>query len=802
MNKFILTSVFCLFTAISVFSYSGGSGSAADPYLISSKADMDEFAHIINNSPQVQTYAGYYFRLTRDLTGAADTITTLVGNGNTRYFSGIFDGKGHKIAVNRTGIFGNIQGATIENLEVTGRITTYSCYRTTVPTSYYIGGICGYASSSSISNCRNNAKIEASNTYTYALVYTGGICGYASSSSIFKCRNNANVEMSASTSANSISYTGGICGYADNGVISISNCYNTNLVSGTLNNSNPNRVSTSYSGGICGYAATNSATTKIDKCYNTGDVKASAQSNGVELERSYAGGICGFQGYIQNCFTADCEITNRVDAARGRIGRIGGTGGSYTNCYASTNTILNTELISNSNTGSKDGKDATIANLQNQTWLSSNLSWAFTTVNLMPQVWKIKPNEFPMLIVPAVITFVLPEISYGDQILLNATSDNNAVPIVYKDNYGNKITGGLLIAKNAGTVTITASQAASEDFLETSLSIRVTINKKELTITPNSASRLYGESNPAFSLSYSGFVDGDTEAKITKPTASTTATIYSNVGNYNITCFGGNATNYNFVYKTGILEINKAQLTATADNKTREYGNTNPSLTISYSGWKNGDNLNLLTTQPTATCSATQTSNTGTYPINVQGGVANNYNFVYNTGTLTLTKAPLNIRAEDKKREQNQPNPEFTLAYSGFKNNETASVLDVLPTISCAANINSPAGFYDIVLSGGSDNNYSYNFVDGKLEVTATSDLAEINSSEISLYPNPTKDYLFIQSDYPIEKVEIYNQSGICVLRNENVTDNLDVSSLTSGLYLVRIYLRETTVTKKVVIRK
>jgi hypothetical protein len=256
MNKFILTTVFCLFTVISAFAHSGGSGTAADPYLISSKADMEQLANRVNSgSSTFNTCAGEYFRLTRDLTGAADTLTSTVGNGDTRYFAGTFDGKGHKIAVKQIGIFGNIQGAIIENLEVTGKITAYSCYRTTVPTSYYIGGICGYASSNSrIDNCRNNAKIEASNTYTYALVYTGGICGYASSCSIFKCRNNANLDISvthsASTGANSISYTGGICGYADYGVVSISNCYNTNLVSGTINNSTPKRVSTSYSGGI------------------------------------------------------------------------------------------------------------------------------------------------------------------------------------------------------------------------------------------------------------------------------------------------------------------------------------------------------------------------------------------------------------------------------------------------------------------------------------------------------------------------------------------------------------------------
>jgi hypothetical protein len=499
----------------------------------------------------------------------------------------------------------------------------------------------------------------------------------------------------------------------------------------------------------------------------------------------------------------------------------------------------------------------------------------------MPQVWKIKPNEFPVLITPAVITFVLPEISYGDQTLLNATSDNNAVPIVYKDNYGNEIIGGLLIAKNAGTVTISAFQAASEDFLQSTLSIRLTIQKKELTVTANSASRLYGASNPAFSFSYQGFVNGDTEAKITepvavttanvnsnagnysiyfsggsstnykfvyktgtltvqkrdlqakpdnasrlygyanpafnlsysgfvngntvadialKPTVATTAAINSNVGEYTITCSGGSAVNYNLVYGTGILTITKAPLTVSVGSTSRNYGASNPVFAVTYSGFRNSDSKTSLTVQPQAVCAAVQNSNVGTYPITVSGGNATNYSFTYMPDTLMITKAPLTITAENKQRNKGEENPSFTLLYAGFKNSENQSVLDVLPTVSCVAGINSPAGIYDIVLAGGSDNNYNYTLVYGKLEVTNPSSLAEINSLEISIYPNPAKDYIFIKSEQPIEKVEIFNQSGICVLRNENVVEKLDVSSLANGLYFARIYIAGKLTTKKIII--
>jgi len=351
MKQVIITSVFCLFAAISCFAqFSGGNGTQTNPYLISSKADMQQLAVNVNRG---QAYAGVYFRLTRNLTEAADTLTLVVGNSYARYFSGIFDGNGYKIAVNKTGIFGGIQGATIKNLEVSGRITFFSHYTPSTSSPYYTGGICGHAISSSIINCRNNAKIETSVPY--------------STSSVSLYPNH---------------YTGGICGHATNSSI-ISNCYNTNLVSGATNNvslSAPSiYIGSSYSGGICGIA--NSQTT-INNCYNTGYVKASSQRLGFEGVASNAGGICGdcYGATIQNCFTADCKITNGPDVAREQIGRIGnreGFGFYYSNCYASENTILNSAPISSSNADSKDGKDATTSNLQNQAWLSSNLSWDF-----------------------------------------------------------------------------------------------------------------------------------------------------------------------------------------------------------------------------------------------------------------------------------------------------------------------------------------------------------------------------------------------------------------------------------------
>jgi hypothetical protein len=185
MKKNLFTTMSSLLIAISAFAYSGGNGTEQNPYLISSRADMEQLASNVNNG---QTYSGAYFKLTRDLTEASDTVTTVIGNSDSYYFSGIFDGNGHKIAVKEKGIFGKIQNATINNLEVCGRIISYSYSRSSISSSpfstfregnfayynyyhnynyHYTGAICAYTNESNITNCKNSAEIESLYSFDY-----------------------------------------------------------------------------------------------------------------------------------------------------------------------------------------------------------------------------------------------------------------------------------------------------------------------------------------------------------------------------------------------------------------------------------------------------------------------------------------------------------------------------------------------------------------------------------------------------------------------------------------------------------
>ena len=162
-----------------------------------------------------------------------------------------------------------------------------------------------------------------------------------------------------------------------------------------------------------------------------------------------------------------------------------------------------------------------------------------------------------------------------------------------------------------------------------------------------------------------------------------------------------------------IVEMAQAStITITAKSSSRAYGEANPTFGYEISG-------GTVTGTPTITCAATATSYIGTYPIVITAGTISYPLTQYVNGTLTITKAPLKITAGSYTKKQGEANPVFSVVYDGFKNNETASVLLSQPTIYCAATESSPAGTYEIVVSGAFADNYEISYVAGTLTVEA-----------------------------------------------------------------------------------
>ena len=188
-------------------------------------------------------------------------------------------------------------------------------------------------------------------------------------------------------------------------------------------------------------------------------------------------------------------------------------------------------------------------------------------------------------------------------------------------------------ASAPGEYPVTVSGAAAQNYEISYVSGKLTVTEADpVVVTAMSYTREYGDSNPVFGYTSAG------KALEGEPEIVCEATATSPVGEYPIIIRKGSVTNYNDTYVDGVLTIKKASLVVTVQNAEREEGEEDPDFIFVYSGWKNGENENVLIALPTATTTATIGSPPGEYPIILSGGIAQNYEFVYVNGVLTVTE--------------------------------------------------------------------------------------------------------------------------------------------------------------------
>ncbi len=221
----------------------------------------------------------------------------------------------------------------------------------------------------------------------------------------------------------------------------------------------------------------------------------------------------------------------------------------------------------------------------------------------------------------------------------------------------------------------------------------LTIAKATLTVTANDQSRTYGGANVGLTVNYSGFVNGETNDVLSGSPEITSAATNAAVGSYPIVVAIGtlSAANYDFSFVNGTLTVQPAALVGTADNASRVYGDANPEFTVTYSGFVNGDDTNVLSGTLLASTTATTNSSVGNYPITASGQTAANYSVSYVDGTLTITPAVLSVVANDAGKIYGSTNPVFTGTLNGVRNAD-----DITATYQSSATAGTGVGTYDI----------------------------------------------------------------------------------------------------------
>ncbi len=251
----------------------------------------------------------------------------------------------------------------------------------------------------------------------------------------------------------------------------------------------------------------------------------------------------------------------------------------------------------------------------------------------------------------------------------------------------------------------------------------LTVNKKSLIITANNATKIFGEVDPALSLSYDSFVNNETVAAL-GGTLSHSRTTGETVGEYPISVSGYTSGNYDISFVPGEFTITKKSISS-SDISIAALAD------VVYNGlayeplpevYDRGA-LTVLNNQYTIT-SYTDNVNVGTATINIAG--AGNFEGT-NSITFNINKAPLTITAEDKTKVYGEANPTLTVTYNGLVNGETASSLSIVPTISRTGL--EEVGNYTITPSGVNLSNYDVSYETGNFSITSKL----ITSTDVSI---------------------------------------------------------------------
>ncbi|WP_319507323.1 PKD domain-containing protein [uncultured Methanolobus sp.] len=274
----------CTGTA-SAATYSGGSGTEGDPYLLSSDSDIDTLS-------ATSADWGSYFQITQDITLVGNH--TPIGDGST-LFTGDFDGNGYAVTnltVYRTTEYAGFFGYTQTTANIYD-LTVETSSDGVVSTGFHVGALIGQ-NQGIVSNCSSTGIVTGSGSSEYV----GGLIGsFITSGSVSNC--SANVTVTGPSH-----HVGGLIGACDQPV---SNCYATgNVIGGNL-----------YAGGLMGRSWGS-----VSNCYATGNVTGPR----------YVGGLIGYKeaGTVSNSFA-----TGTVDGALDSGAFIGLNVATVTNCYYS-----------------------------------------------------------------------------------------------------------------------------------------------------------------------------------------------------------------------------------------------------------------------------------------------------------------------------------------------------------------------------------------------------------------------------------------------------------------------------------
>ena len=226
------------------------------------------------------------------------------------------------------------------------------------------------------------------------------------------------------------------------------------------------------------------------------------------------------------------------------------------------------------------------------------------------------------------------------------------------------VTGTTVNIVAAGTCTLRASQDGNADYnAATSVDQSFTIVPRSASVTPDAASKIYGDVDPAFTGTLTGFLPAD------QVTASYTRTEGESVGAspYTISAtLSPQAVLGNYAITTGTASftITPRPATVTVDAASKVYGDSEPAFSGTLTGFVAGDNVQ-------ATYARTEGESVGASPYTISAtlnpqAVLGNYAITTGTAGFTITPRSAAVTVAAASKVYGDSDPAFSGTLTGF----------------------------------------------------------------------------------------------------------------------------------------
>jgi len=277
---------------------------------------------------------------------------------------------------------------------------------------------------------------------------------------------------------------------------------------------------------------------------------------------------------------------------------------------------------------------------------------------------------------------------------------------------------GETVAGGPYTISATLSpSSALSNYAITYNTGSFTITPATLTVTADSKSKVYGGADSTLTYTPSGTLYfGDTYAGVIGDIVLSTATARLPVaGSHPIKVTGGSAANYAIEKVNGTLNVSKAPLTVTADDKVKTYGGLDPNSDV-YAQRRPLLRRHLRWCyQRGCLVHRNRRCRHGWRPYyhgkRRHCGQLLDHARQRDLTVLSASRPALTITVNNQSKVFGAPNPNFTASFVGFVNGETSSNLAGTLVFSTSATVNSPVGTYAVTTGGLTSSNYDITYV-------------------------------------------------------------------------------------------